>query len=264
MSHLLSFETLQNTRDLGGMQTRDGRKIKSGKLIRSGRLSGISLHDREILSGLLDTVVDFRDKAERMEYPDVEIEGVANIQLPLLETLAAGVTRDVKSERDILAKTINNPENTLKMICGIYTSFIVEEHAVSQYRKFLQILMENHDKAVLWHCSAGKDRAGIGSVLVEEILGVPREDIIADYMNTNDYLESMAVVMEHVKRLMPGDAGISPEALQCLFFAKREYIDAYYQAVQQKYGDFSTFLSKGLQMTEADIRRMQELYLENT
>ncbi len=263
MSHLLTFETLHNTRDLGGMLTADGRKIRSGKLIRSGRLSDLSDNDREELAGILDIVVDFRDEAERLEHPDTELEGVTYIHLPLLEELAAGVTRDERSEHEMLAKTVNSPENAMKMICNIYSGFVMREYVVSQYRKFLQILLENHDKAVLWHCSGGKDRAGIGAALVEEILGVSRKDVIADYMETNDYIsKGMDLMMQDVTQKVPEGTKVSREALEYLYFAKQEYIDTYYQAVEQSYGDFLTFLSEGMQLTEGDISRLREMYLE--
>lgn len=264
MSHLMNFETLTNTRDLGGMHTADGRTIKNRKLIRSGRLSDLSLHDEEVLSGLIDTVVDFRDKAEKMEHPDVLLKGVTFVHLPLLEAMAAGgVTRDALSEQEILKKVANDPEKALKMISGIYLNLVMNDFILSQYRKFLLILLEHHDKAVLWHCSGGKDRAGIGAVLVEEILGVPREDVIADYMQTNDYLAgTIEIILQQIQQRGPAGMKISEEALKCLYCAKEEYIREYYRAVEQRYGDFRTFLQEGLQMTEDDIARMRELYLE--
>ena len=263
MSRLLSFETLHNTRDLGGMRAADGRRIKNGRLIRSARLSDISTHDQEVLAGLLDTVVDFRDVAERLEHPDTDLKGVTCIDLPLLDQLAAGVTRDVNSEQEMLSKTVDDPVKAIRIISGIYTSLVMNEFIVSQYGRFLRILLEQHDKAVLWHCSGGKDRAGIGAVLVEEILGVPREDIVADYMKTNDYLsESKETMIQHVKQKVPAGTKISCEALECLYYAKREYIDAFYHAVEQKYGDIRTFLQEGLQLTQEDIDRMREMYLE--
>ena len=263
MSRLLTFETLHNTRDLGGMIAADGRKIKSGRLIRSARLSDLSFHDQEVLTGLLDTVVDFRDVAERLEHPDTELKGVTYIDLPLLDQLAAGVTRDVNSEQEMLSKTVDDPVKAIQIISGIYTSFVMNDFVVSQYGRFLRILLEQHDRAVLWHCSGGKDRAGIGAVLVEEILGVSREDIIADYMKTNDYLsEGKEAMIQHVTQKVPAGTKVSYEALECLYYAKREYIDAFYHAVEQKYGDFQTFLQGGLQLSQEDIECMREMYLE--
>ena len=56
MSRVIRFETLNNTRDLGGTSARDGRHIKKGRLIRSGQLSGISANDKKKLGSLVSTV----------------------------------------------------------------------------------------------------------------------------------------------------------------------------------------------------------------
>ena len=61
MSVLIKFEKLSNARDLGGMRTADGRRIKQGRLIRSEQLMNLSPNDKVKLEGLLDTVVDFRN-----------------------------------------------------------------------------------------------------------------------------------------------------------------------------------------------------------
>ena len=246
------------------MVTADGRRIKSGKLIRSARLAGIGPDDRKKLAGILDAVIDFRDEVEKIEHPDAELEGVTYIELPILEKPAAGVTRDKKSGLEMLAAAIGDPARAVKLISGLYTNFVTEPYPVSQYRRFLDILLEEHDRGILWHCSGGKDRAGIGAAIVEEILGVPREDIIADYLKTNEYLfRDKALMMRDAKEKLPPGTIISQEALECLYYAKPEYINAFYHTAEQKYGDFGTFLSEGLQVTKEEIEHMQEMYLED-
>ena len=49
--------------------------------------------------------------------------------------------------------------------------------------------METKEGSTLWHCSLGKDRAGMAAVIVEKILGVSDEDILADYMETNNHMD---------------------------------------------------------------------------
>ena len=65
MSIPIPFHKLNNTRDLGGMQTTDGRRIRSGKLFRSGQLYEADEYDRQKLEEMLDLVVDFRTETER-------------------------------------------------------------------------------------------------------------------------------------------------------------------------------------------------------
>jgi protein-tyrosine phosphatase len=55
---------------------------------------------------------------------------------------------------------------------------------------------------VLAHCSAGKDRAGVTTALVLALLGVPREEIVADYVAT---APNMRGVLERFFRAMPAE-----------------------------------------------------------
>ncbi|MFF3002487.1 tyrosine-protein phosphatase [Kitasatospora sp. NPDC057940] len=45
--------------------------------------------------------------------------------------------------------------------------------------------------AVLVHCAAGKDRTGLLTALLLELLGVPAEEIVADYARTNEAIEQI-------------------------------------------------------------------------
>ncbi|MBQ9030226.1 MAG: tyrosine-protein phosphatase [Parasporobacterium sp.] len=262
MSTVLQFETLHNTRDLGGMAAGDGRIIKPGKLIRSGRLSDISQNDMGQLSSLIDVVVDFRDVPERLEKPDRTIPGVTCFHIPILEKLAPGVTQETRSEKEMFAGIAQDPKRAKQMICGIYRRFALDDFSVSQYRKFLRILLEEHEKAVLWHCSAGKDRAGMASVIIEEILGISREDIIADYLQTNDCLADDIVIMtRHAKEMLQIQSPEADQAFRCLFGADPDYIRVFYEAAEEKYGDFRTFIHDGMQLTDQEILRLQEMYL---
>lgn len=116
--------------------------------------------------------------------------------------------------------------------------------------------------AVLWHCTAGKDRAGFASVLIQEVLGVAREDIFADYLLTNECLKEE---VEHLTAMLTkqhSEKGLSQEALWLLFSAQEEYLAAMYREVQARYGDFETFVQRGLKLDRAAQEHLQELYLE--
>ncbi|UKI49286.1 MAG: tyrosine-protein phosphatase [Clostridium sp.] len=53
----------------------------------------------------------------------------------------------------------------------------------------------------LWHCSAGKDRAGIATMYVLLALGVEKEEIINNYLKTNEYLiDENKIIVDNVKR----------------------------------------------------------------
>lgn len=159
-SRLIEFDNLKNTRDLGGLVAKDGRTIRSGRLIRSGQLVGLSERDREKLSSLVGTVIDMRTEGERQTNPDVVLEGVEYLHIPVVGVLTPGVTREVKSVEELVRVLLFKPEQSLEYMCNLYRQFIRSDFSISAYASFIRTLLEDQEKAVLWHCTAGKDRAG--------------------------------------------------------------------------------------------------------
>ena len=98
----IPLERLYNTRDLGGIGTTDGRRIRPHRLIRSGQLSGMTERDARVLAEEyeLKTVVDFRTEREKEESPDPVPEGITYLEIPILDELSVGITRDRESERE--------------------------------------------------------------------------------------------------------------------------------------------------------------------
>ena len=262
MSKLLTFDCLANIRDLGGMPTAGGRRIRPGKLIRSGHLEKLSAADREQLSGLLSLVVDLRTEEERTRQPDQSLPGVENRHLPILNTLTGGITREEEADASVTSDLLLDPEAAKAYMCKTYRDLAGSAFTTSQYAAFVRLLLKEREKAVLWHCTAGKDRAGIAALIVEEILGVPREEIIADYLRTNEYLaKDVRYLIGFVKQQTGTESPLADESLQYLFGAEEEYLAAYYETIEGKYGNYGTFLRKGLGLREEEIAQLKAIYL---
>ena len=243
----IEFEQLNNTRDLGGIVVQDGSTIIPDRLIRSGRLGIGSESDIERIGELVSVVVDFRSDNERSETPDPDIPGVENIHIPIIDDLAAGVSRDQKSDEEAFMMLANDPDGALEYMCRTYEGFVASES----------------DKAVLWHCTAGKDRAGFATVIVLEILGADRDTITQNYLRTNELIEDDIQRMIGMFFRMTGAADPNTGvALKHMFSARKEYLEAAYDMVEKLYGDFGMFLNEGLGLRDEDILRMREMYLE--
>lgn len=264
MSRRLDIKKLHNIRDLGGEKTKEGKRIIPGKLIRSGKLENVPEDELDKLESMLGTVVDFRSDGEHNREPDVSIPGVDYHHLPIVETQAPGITREGEADVDLFGKLIHQPDKARDYMCDLYRNFILSDYSISQYARFVRILLEEHDKAVLWHCTAGKDRAGMASVIVEEILGLPREEIIREYLLSDEYLaEDIHFLTNFIKKRANTDSEEADLALAYLFGAKREYIDTFYEAVDDRFGSFDAFIKEGLGLSEEEILKMRELYLED-
>ena len=263
MTSLVTFHKLNNTRDLGGMPAADGRRIRSGKLFRSGQLYYADEYDRHKLEELLDLVVDLRTEIEKSEKPDPILSGVEYCCIPALNSFSPGVTRDERSMHEIMGRLLTDPDTTRQYMCGIYTGFVETESGARPFGDFIRILLTERDKGILWHCTAGKDRAGFASVILEEILGVKREDIIQDYMASNIFLNNeMEALYGMVHQQTGNDDPKSDLALQYLFTAQEDYLSAAYAKAEELFGGIEGYITERLAITEEDRKRLKKLYLE--
>lgn len=258
------LEKLNNTRDLGGIKTSSGKKIKKGKLIRSGHLFPASESDLKLINSMIDTIVDFRADREVFEKPDPDMEGVTFHHLPVLNDKEAGVTRDKEADEYAIENLIKDVEKSWRHMTKIYEGFAENYESLDTYEKFLRILLEDHDKAILWHCTAGKDRAGFAAVLIQEILGVDRETILEEYLITNEYLEPeiLALIDMLGTNAKPEEAG-DETAMRVLFGAHETYLENLYDKIDEIYGSFPDFVRKGLNIKDEEVEKLRKIYLED-
>lgn len=253
------LQSLPNTRDLGAITAKDGRHILPRKLLRSGCLYHMSLLDQEVLKNEyhLSTVIDLRNSSEREKRPDTVLESVVYHEIPIVDEEAVMVSR----ERDIAGIILNFEGDPDEFMIRQYQSLILDQFSVKQYARFLDILLRQDEGAVLWHCSMGKDRAGVGTALLLCALGISREEIRDDFMKTNLCLEND---MEYMIRLMETKTIVDPkimDRIHSLYRVKEEYLDAVFDAIEQNYGSVERFLRKALYLTPKAMEDLQEKYL---
>ena len=95
--------------------------------------------------------------------------------------------------------------------------------------------------------------------MIEEILGVSKEDIVADYLATN---ENIRDEVEQLRDLLGGSVDSSDEAIDYLFTAKQEYLETVYDVIEKEYGSFDKYLRQALGLDDDKLNRLRELYLE--
>ncbi len=266
----ISLEGLVNTRDLGGYQSKDGRCIKPHKLIRSGELFHMTASDIEILTGEygLRKILDFRTSVEAAGHPDPEMDNVVYIHLPILEEAALGITRenddDMEKSLDIVTAVLSYMENSTagaaEYMDQMYTGLITGEFSKGQYRRFFEYLLEHEEGSLLWHCTAGKDRAGTAAVLLLNALDVEEDQILADYMKVNEFTKD--AVEEKMRKVlqMTGNQEVT-EQIKALFSVKEEYIESIYAVIGKVYGSMDHYLLKEMNLTREKRDRLKNMYL---
>ncbi|MFI0815512.1 tyrosine-protein phosphatase [Streptomyces sp. NPDC021098] len=253
---------VRNFRDVGGLPTTDGRRVRSGVLFRSGHLAHATDSDAAFLDSLgLHTVFDFRNAADiKLEGPDVSLTGVRNVNLPLSDPADGAGFWTMVREGDLntLRELLDDGRAERRMINAyraIITSRIVEHGRVLS-------AMAEDSSPVLMHCSAGKDRAGLSIAVTLLALGVEREAIEADY------LQSAAAHRRYKiwRKGNPADGSdpMSPEVLALLsplFDARTAYLEAAFETIEETWGGPERYLAEGLGLTAPQRERLRDRLL---
>ncbi|HEY5501832.1 MAG TPA: tyrosine-protein phosphatase [Candidatus Anoxymicrobiaceae bacterium] len=154
--HRVKLEGVKNARDLGGWTLADGTKIPYGRVYRSGRLSSVSAADLAKIRSLgIRTSIDLRSASEALisgKDPGGAQGLSGTISAPMVGVASAGGYKDI----------INNQKSS------VATAF--------------RALAKSSSYPLIIHCTAGKDRTGVVSALLLELLGVPRQQIVQEYL----------------------------------------------------------------------------------
>ena len=270
----ISLDQLNNTRDLGGFTTIDGRRIKKHRLLRSGALGTATKEDiNKLVSEYeLKVVVDFRTKSEKAAHLDPDIEGVLYVENPLLEDKAMGITREEEKTKDPLSVIIGVVEGLAKTgktplayMQDMYRNLLTNPFSRAGYKKFFEILLSQKEGAVLWHCSAGKDRVGVGTLLLLTALGVDKKQIMADYLKTNVFgCRDVDKLMKDVAAGMGDDftKAAEEDAIRLLFTVDAAYAESIFDMIDADFGGMDAFLEKEMGLTEEKRKQLQDNYLE--
>lgn len=264
--HSIGLYDVQNARDLGGYKTIDGRTVKTGLLIRSGRLSNASKEDIHILKDLyhLNAVVDFRIIRERIDSPDVKIDGVTYYTLPLVDDkspMVGGVHKRSANNQNPLSYFID----VIKQGHGksdMYVKLFKSERFQKGMTSFFQILLNSDgEHSILWHCAAGKDRAGSAAALTLLALGVDIETVLTDFDLSNiAYNEWIQKRLTQVSRITR-----DPEILtvvRSLSGVNVDYMRNAIDATILDYGSIENYLEVCMNVTKEDIVKLKDMYLE--
>ncbi|MGY1496134.1 tyrosine-protein phosphatase [Streptomyces sp. QTS52] len=251
---------VRNFRDVGGLPTVDGRRVAHGRLFRSGHLAHATDEDAAFLGSLgLHTIFDFRNAADiGLEGPDVELPGVRNVNIPLSDPAHGAefwkMVRD--GDLDELRSLLGDGKGEQRMI-NSYREIVRDRTA--EHSRMLHALAEDSVPALM-HCAAGKDRAGLSIAVTLLAVGVERDAIAADYMESNAQHRRY-----QVRRNGTAAKVYSPEVLELLnplFGTRPEYLTAAMETVEEIWGGVDNYLEQGLGVTPEMRERLRERFLD--
>ena len=245
------MESINNFRDFGGYKAHNGATLKNGLLYRSGDLSKATDTDLEQISSLgIKTICDLRSEGERKREPDrvptARPFTFFNIPMrPIIDYHARSLRR--------LFSLMFGHERRMDYVAESYQAY--REYAtyyLPQLKALFQRIADPENLPVLIHCSAGKDRTGVVSSLIQMVLGVPFETVMDDYLKTNDNLNAYKEdVFRRLSKL--SYVGVPWEKLyRPLFAARPDFLNAAFAQVKEEFGAVDAWFRRGLGFSEKE------------
>ncbi len=261
------LEGVSNVRQLGGIRLRGGRQVRQNCLLRSGMLDSMTQKDRITLleDCHLTEVIDLRTSLESSQHPDPALPGVKVHPCSILPDQVMGISREESEASGQLEKqmiyTRSLGGRAMEAMRDLYPIMVTDPHCVGKLKEFFDILLAHEDGAILWHCTVGKDRTGVTAMLLLEALGASRQDIIADYMHTNDALkEAHRRTKEEVLR-RTHDEELAEQVL-IIDSVDESYLNSVYETLEQKWGGVGNFLEQAMGLTAEKRELLTDKYTE--
>ena len=218
--------------------------VRPGVLYRSDHLGALDGDDARQVHALgIRRVLDFRGVNEREDFacvvPDVTVHSLA-IEPTIVQTLNQLVAAGVQL----------TPADIVAHMQDTYRGFV--RTSTHRFAEFFAHLLES-DQPTVFHCTAGKDRTGFAAALTLYALGASDNDVMRDYLLTNDRLG----VPSHIR------SWLRPDLLQVLWRVQPEFLQSAFEAIDRDYGGREAYLREGLGLREAERERLRALYLQD-
>lgn len=254
---ILKLVGAQNFREVAGYPTADGRRLARGLLWRSAQMDQLTPQDIETIHALgIKVVADLRRVAERTRRPTSEQ------LLARMQVMAWDLNRTSSVEGLLDAfKAGDEDHHHVQAMLHLYRG-MVDSHGV-QFREVCQAAADGR-LPILVHCAAGKDRTGLTIALILELLGVPREYVLADYAKTETLLDlsRMTGAEATAGAATERPLGLSAAAIRRLFRSDPVYLESTLIELEARHGSIRAFAREILGLDDAMVARLREQLLE--
>jgi protein-tyrosine phosphatase len=252
---LLPLQGVFNFRDMGGHQTADGRTVKKGLLFRAAELTGLTTEDHLLLNDInFRHVFDYRNLGEAEQKPDPQIGQAVNIRIPA--NLAAEDAPHLDLEQVFANGLHKQFSNT--MLIDLYAALPIRN---ASYKQLMELLSKPEvNLPLVHHCAGGRDRTGVGSMLILLTLGVPYDAVLEDYLLSNVTLEKF-----HQQMFDMAAKYVSTEDLKALeeaMLLQEIYLKASLDSITREYETFERYLLEEFGIDEALRQQIQDYCLE--
>ncbi len=247
---------LTNFRDAGGIGS-----LRPGLVFRSAELSRLSDADGQALLDLgVTDVFDLRTWEEIEHRPDRLPAGIRLVVEDVLADRPHSGAAEVASLVNQYAEqagteTINaaiGNGQAAQHMHDTYLHLVTLPSADAGYRSLFTELAHGQGGAVI-HCTAGKDRTGWALAVLQLLGGATREEVVADYLGSN---EPMRLAYGPMLDGFAADGG-DADALEHMMLVFPEYLETALEYVDRVYGGVEGYLQRGLGLSDDDMAALR-------
>ena len=246
---MFSINSVSNFRDVA-----IGPKMKKNVLFRCAKLSTLNKEDIITFETLNPyAVVDFRDPKEINKAPDNLSKGLIDkyISLPI----SASTLGRMVAQKSVEGDTMKTYEKVMEESYKLYVNN--HQHV---WKEFLNILLNSNNKPVIFHCSAGKDRTGIASFIIQRILNNSMELIYKNYLLSNQLLTTQAATAEQTTSSSNDDLLVTETMLNVLSKVKKTYLLSAINEIENKHQTLENYIIEGLNFDKNKIDQLKRQY----
>ena len=237
---------MKNFRDFGY------GNIKKGLLFRGESLFKLSKKDERTLVNEhhLKVVVDLRTNQEHESDKDKIIPGVEYYHLPLITMEEMGASSEEEGKENASSR---------QQLPDMFTYYrkLVSPERKEHWTQIFNLLLEDEEKPIYFHCTVGKDRTGVVAAMILSALGIDKETIYKDYLLTNEHpIIPFKYKLFSLKLKKP----VRKQFFE-LFLVKTDYLDAAFGEIKEDYGSIDGFFKECCSLDEEKIKKLRKKYL---
>ena len=237
MQRRVDLDGPSNYRDLGGLPITGGGSTRFGLVYRADRLCTLTDADlRRLTDAGIRHVFDLRSETEAADFPDRLPAGADYVRLSMT------------SDQTFQARTIYE-----RIVDGEIKSY-GEADMVTGYLRMLEnfgpslarvVRQVAQGEPTVIHCTAGKDRTGVASMLLLDLAGVAAEHVVADYALSSERRPSLQKDQTEARSLIPmlEDYGLDPAGFAPLWEARPAVMAAVLEQLHDRWGGAAGYLA---------------------
>lgn len=256
-TRLHPFEGLTNFRDFGGYRAGE-RRMATGRFFRSANHALATEADLAKLRDMgIAAVVDLRRPQERERSPSRRWEGFSAVVVENHDP-----DEGAQSWDEFMAAWDMKAPSYGDFLLGYYAEAPHLPRIVDLFTRYFNTLAEA-EGAVVVHCAAGKDRTGLAVALTHHLAGVHRDDIIADYLLTNESgrFEAHGATWREAILQQHGRAP-DLDTMRFVMGVAPEYLDRSFAVIEGKHGTLDRYMEDVLGVDKAKRERIESKLFE--